>query len=340
MANDVSTASRDSSGGIDYLAFLKRRWTPHDFLVLALFLAIAGTLYYFFAVTPIYDGLSIATWAMARYQPQYNFEHGKLVPFIFLYLVWYHRDEIAKAKKEGCNKGLIWIVIGLLIFAAGARTLQGRVGMAAVPFLIYGMVLYLWGKEVARILLFPIAFLVFMIPVAAIEQATFRLQFLVTGMAKVVCALFGVPLYAEGTTLRPLDQSFGGFDVAEGCSGIRSLMAMIMVTAIYVHLTQNKLWKQIVILLCSTGFAIIGNAGRIVSIFIVAKYINAKFAGGPYHEYSGYVSFPIALVAMLLMSRLLDLPVFEAAKAIKTGKAEPGSGLETLTKKDQASYDY
>jgi exosortase len=340
MANDVSTASTEQAAGFDYLGFLKRRWTSWDFINLLLFLGIVGTLFYFFGIVHIYDGLSISTWAWYRFQPQYNFEHGKLVPIIFAYLVWYHREDLAKAKKEGCNQGLIWVVLGCIIFAAGARTLQGRVGMAAGPVLLYGIVLYLWGKEVARILLFPIVFLVFMIPVAAIEQATFRLQFLVTGAAKVVCGLVGIPLYAEGTTLRPLDQSFGGFDVAEGCSGIRSLMAMIMVTAIYVHLTQNKLWKKATILLLSTGFAIIGNAGRIVSIFIVAKFFGAAFAGGPYHEYSGYVSFPIALLAMLMLSKLLDMPIFEAAKAIKTGKAEPGSGLETLTKKDQATYDY
>jgi exosortase/archaeosortase family protein len=102
-------------------------------------------------------------------------------------------------------------------------------------------------------------------------------------------------------------------------------MAMVMVTAIYVHLTQTKLWKKATILFCSTGFAIIGNAGRIVTIFMVAKLFGSKFAGGPYHEWSGYVSFPIALGAMLLLSRLLDLPIFEAAKAIKTGKVEPGA---------------
>jgi len=340
MANDVSTASKGSAAAIDYLAFLKRRWTPVEIAQMVLLLAIAATLAYFYGFTRLYQGMPITAWAMVRYQPQYNFEHGKLVPFIFAYLVWYHRGDLAKAKKQGCNQGLIWVAIGCLIFAAGARTLQGRLGMAAAPVLLYGIVLYLWGREVARVLLFPIVFLVFMIPVAAIEQATFKLQFLVTGMAQLVCGLVGIPLYAQGTTLRPRDLSFGGFDVAEGCSGIRSLMAMVMVTAIYVHLTQNKLWKQATILLFSTGFAIIGNAGRIISIFIVAKIFGATFAGGPYHEYSGYVSFPIALLAMLMMSRLLDLPIFEAAKAITTGKAEPGSGLEPLTKKDQATYDY
>jgi exosortase len=333
MANDVSTASTEKSAGIDYLGFLRRRWTPLDIAQAVLLLLIAANLYYFFGVNRIYDGLAIAPWAWVRYQPQYNFEHGKLVPLIFAYLVWYHRDDVAKAKKKGSNQGLIWVAIGCLIFAAGARTLQGRVGMAAGPVLLYGIVLYLWGKEVARILLFPIVFLVFMIPVAAIEQATFRLQFLVTGLAQMVCSLVGIPLYAEGTTLRPLDQSYGGFNVAEGCSGIRSLMAMVMVTAIYVHLTQNKLWKQAVILFLSTGFAIIGNAGRIISIFIVAKLFGPAFAGGPYHEYSGYVSFPIALCAMLLVSRLLDWTV-------ETGKDGPGASLRPLTKKDNATYDY
>jgi len=340
MANDVSTASKESAGEVDYLSFLKHRWTPLDFARLALLLGIAGTLVYFFAVTILYQGMPISAWAWARFAPQYNFEHGKLVPWIFAFLVWYHREALFKAKKEGCNRGLIWVALGCLIFAIGARTLQGRVGMAAAPVLLYGIVLYLWGREVARILLFPIVFLVFMIPVSAIEQATFKLQFLITGIAQAACGLIGIPLYAVGTTLMPVDQSFKGFDVAEGCSGIRSLMAMVMVTAIYVHLTQTKLWKKFIILLFSTGFAIIGNAGRIISIFIVAKLFGATFAGGPYHEWSGYVSFPIALGAMLLLSRLLDLPIFEAVKVIKTGKAEPGSALETLTKKDQATYDY
>jgi exosortase len=313
---------------------------PLDFARLALAICICGTLYYFFGVIRIYQSLPLTLWAWARYAPQYNSEHGKLVPIIFAYLVWYHRDELAKAKKQGSNTGLVWVFIGCLIFAIGARTLQGRMGMAAGPVLLYGIVLYLWGKEVARILLFPIVFLIFMIPMSAIEQATSNLQWTVTGISQWVCGLCGINLYRQGSTLIPVDQSFGGFDVAEGCSGIRSLMAMIMVTSIFVHLTQNVRWKQIVIFSFSVGFAIIGNAGRIISIFIVARFFGAAFAGGQYHEVSGYISFPIAVGAMLFVSWVLDLPVFEAAKAIKTGQVTPGSKLEPLTRKDDATYDY
>ena len=336
MANDVQTPSKENAAAIDYLSFLKRKWTPEDIVKAALLAGIAGTLYYFYGVIHLFEGYTIKDWTWGRFAPQYNSEHGKLVPLIFLYLLWYHKDEIAKAKRKGSNKGLIWIAVGCLLFVIGARTLQGRFAVTAGPIL-----LYVWGKEVAKAMLFPIAFLVFMIPVSGpIDQATAKLQFLVVGIAKTVCGLAGMHLYQVGTTLRPVDQSFEGFEIAEGCSGIRSLMAMVMVTAIYVHLTQTKLWKQLTIFFCSIGFAIIGNAGRIVSIFLVAKVFGAPFAGGPYHEVSGYVSFPIALGAMVLVSRVLDLPLFEAAKAIKTGQVAPGSTLEPLTKKDHATYDY
>ncbi len=337
MENDVSMGSE---GSYDYLSFFKRRWTPLDFAKLALLAGIAGTLYYFFGVTHIYQDMPLKDWAWGRYAPQYNSEHGKIVPLFFAFLVWYHRDELAKAKKQGCNQGLIWVALGCLIFAIGARTLQGRLGMAAGPVLLYGMVLYLFGKEVARILLFPIAFLVFMIPVSAIEQATTGLQGMVTHAAQAVCGVIGIPLYAEGTTLRPVDNSFKGFEIADGCSGIRSLMAMIMITAVYVHLTSMKLWKKLTILFCSTGFAMIGNTGRIVSIFVVAKLFGADFAGGKYHEVSGYVTFPIALAAMLGLSWVLDLPFFDPGKLAGGAKDRPGEGPQPPAKYVPPTYDY
>jgi len=344
MANDAPNI--ENPAAVDYLSFLKRRWSPEDFVKLALLAGIAGTFYYFYGVLHLFEGHTIAVWTWGRYAPLYNSEHGKLVPLIFLWLLWYHREEITRVKPEGSNAGLIWIAAGCLLFLIGARTLQGRFAVTAGPILLYGMVLYLWGKQAAKAMLFPIAFLAFMIPISGpIDQATAHLQFLVVGIAKAVCGLLGMPLYQVGTTLRPVDESYQGFEIAEGCSGIRSLMAMVMVTAIYVHLTQTKLWKQLTIFFCSVGFAIIGNAGRIVSIFVVAKLFGAPFAGGPYHEVSGYISFPIALGAMLLVSRVLDLPIFYGRKEGMDDKGESdGPGKRGGGDDDKggppAPYDY
>jgi exosortase len=278
-----------------------------------LVVTIIGTLIYFFGFVPLFiKGIfvqgttSVAGWAWQAWAPGTNQEHSKLVPFISLGLIWWHRRKISDAPKDGSNIGVIFVAIGLLLFLLSARCLQPRFALASLPFLIFGSVYFVWGKAVARIVLFPCAFLIFLIPVAAVEQATFRLQFIITGAVGFLSNLAGIKIDALGTTLTAADKSFN-FAIAEGCSGIRSLFAMTMLTAIYVHLTQRELWKKIVILGFSLVFAIAGNIGRIFTVILVAKYINPQLAAGIYHEYSGFVFFPIALIAMFLFSKLLNL---------------------------------
>jgi exosortase len=288
-------------------------WRLPKPITIALLLLIAGTLVYFFGILNLFvkggfisGTCSVAEWAWQAWNPSANQEHSKLVPIISLALVWYHRDRIRRAGKRGSDHGLWFILTGIVLFLLAARCLQPRFALASLPFLLYGSVLYLWGKEVARIVLFPCAFLIFMVPVAAIEQGTFRLQFIITSVIGFLSNLVGIQIQALGTTLTAMDGSFD-FQIAEGCSGIRSLTAMTMITAIFVHLTQDKLWKKIVILAFSIVFAIAGNIGRIFTVILVAKFISPQLASGIYHEYSGFVFFPIALLAMVLFAKLLNL---------------------------------
>ena len=296
-----------SSSWNSSIAVLRR-----DPLKALLFVTILGTLVYFFGVLELFikgvfagGTTSVAGWAWQAWNPTANQEHSKLVPFISLALVWYHRKEIKQAEKKGSNQGLIFIGVGIILYLLSARCLQPRLALASVPFFAYGSVLFLLGKQVARIVLFPCAFLIFMVPVAAIEQGTFRLQFVITSVVGFLSNLAGIKIQALGTTLTAADGSFN-FQIAEGCSGIRSLTAMTMIAAIYVHLTQDKLWKKITILAFSIVFAIAGNVGRIFTVILVAKFIDPKLAAGIYHEYSGFVFFPIALLAMFLFSKLLN----------------------------------
>jgi exosortase len=264
-----------------------------------------------------------------RFRPEYNQEHSKLIPLIVLGLVWYHRKRIAEAPKQSSKLGLLFILVGVFFYVVGARALQPRASLFGFPFLVFGSVLFLWGKQVARTLLFPIALLFFMIPLGAIEQMTFRLQFLIIDMVSALSHLFGIAIYAVGTTVRPVSGNWQGFEIAEGCSGIRSLIAMIMITALYVHIYERKLWKKATILCFSILFAIIGNAGRIFTIVLLAQFGFPKFAGGLYHEWSTYLlSFPIALLSMLGFAKLLNMNFRE----LFTSKR--------LKEKDTAVYDY
>src|SRR4249919_1587853 len=123
-----------------------------------LFFTVTGTIVYFFGFLRLYANQAqpIWEWAWLRFLPQYNQEHSKLIPFLVLFLVWYHRNEIRDAPKAGSNLGLLFVSVGIACYLIAARAFQPRVALFGFPFLVYGMVLYLWGRQTARILLFPI----------------------------------------------------------------------------------------------------------------------------------------------------------------------------------------
>ncbi|MBV9009994.1 MAG: exosortase/archaeosortase family protein [Verrucomicrobia bacterium] len=282
-----------------------RRYPLRAFLLLIIALAII----YFYGWLRLYgnDPMSIWHWAWARFLPQYNQEHSKIIPFVVLFLAWYHRDGLRSAPKQGNNLGLIFVAIAVLCYVAAARVVQPRVALFGLPLLLFGIVLFLWGKQVARILLFPCLLLFFLIPLGAIEQTTFRLQFLIIGVVKVLSRICGIGIQTIGTSIHSTSANWG-FDIAEGCSGIRSLIAMIMLTALYVHFYQRVWWKKVVILAASVLFAIAGNAGRIFTIIVLARLGFPKFAGGIYHDWSSQlIFFPIALLTMLAFARLLSI---------------------------------
>ena len=303
----------------------------------ALVAGIVATLVFFFGIIkPFVNGAeSAAYWAWLSWNEENELTHGWLVPLATLWLIWSHKEELRRAPKGGSNQGFAWVSLGIVLFVLAVRCLQPRLAMMSVPVLIYGSTCFLWGKAPARIVLFPCAFLIFMIPVAALQQATFRLQFIITGLVGILTHLVGIGIQAVGTTLTATDGSFN-FEIAEGCSGIRSLTAVAMLTAIFVHLTQDRFWKKLTIFLGSVLFAIIGNVCRIFTVVLVAKYYDAKFAGGTYHDYSGYISIAFAMGAMLVFSKLVNLNFEKLASKVE----EKAKTVATTEEKKPVTYDY
>ena len=300
------------------------RRQPASALLLA---TIIVTFVYFFGWLHLFTNgrLSTWTWAWQAWNPETNYEHAKIIPLIVAFLIWYDRDKLKNAPVGSSGWGWVFLAFGLFLFIAGARTLQARLTLTALPVLLLGVVLYVWGKAVARVLLFPIAFLLFMVPLNFLTQSTFRLQFIETGIASAVCNLIGIHVNTIGTLVNSSDNAFH-FQVDEGCSGIRSLMAIAMFSAIYGHLTQDKLWKKFAIFAAALLFAVVGNAGRLISVFVVGRFFGQDLAGGPYHAVAGFISFACAFVAMVLFGKLLN---------IKLPQAKPTAGA-----KEAPTYDY
>lgn len=309
------------------------RWIVENPMPALLLCAILVTLAYFYGFLKYFtfQPQSVLVWAWYSWSPRMNQEHSRLVPVIVAFLFWYHRGKIRSAPKQPSRAGLYIVGAGVLLYLLGVRTLQPRISLFSVPVLLLGIVWYLWGRSVARVVLFPLAFMVFAIPVGALEQATFRLQFIVTGFVTALSNLIGVSVAAVGTTLTAQDGTFN-FEIAEGCSGIRSIVALTMLTAVYVHLTQRKLWKKLLIFASAPLFAIIGNIGRVFTVILVARFYDPIIAGGLYHDYSGFIFFPIGLAAMIGFGKLLNLRLWQKGGA-------PGSQVPSQ-KREVISYDY
>jgi len=312
------------------------KWCAANVGATLLLVGSIGALVYFFGFFYCFRNgdETTALWASRAWNSENNQEHSWFVLPIAFYLLWHHREKIRKARKEPCDLGLVWLLGGVLLFIAGVRMIDARTAVVSFPVIIYGSALFLWGREVARVFVFPCLFMLFMVPVGGFVQGTVSLQVLVSQCVEVLSVLIGVRVEVVGTTLRA--PGYFNFDIAEGCSGIRSLMAMVTLSALYVHFTQRETWKQWVIFAGSIVFALIGNVGRVFSVVVVARFIDEELAGGIYHDYSGFVFFPVAVGAMLGFAKLLNTDWRAvAADAVKPERPNPGRKT-----RGPISYDY
>lgn len=261
-------------------------------------------------------GRSALVWMVDRWGDAYNttadYSHGWLIPIVAVALVWVKRKELAAEPKSVSRIGLGIIVFALLVHWLGAKAQQTRMSLFSLVLLIWGIPFYFYGWGVARILLFPCAYLIFCIPLNFLDSLTFPLRILSTIVATAV--LNGVGIAAERSGSAIYSQAAGGFsfDVADPCSGIRSLIAMTALTAVYAYLTQKTLLKKWLLFFTCVPLAIIGNIARIVTVALVAEAFGEEMALGLYHDYSGYVVFTVAILLMVGIGSLLNVNYREA----------------------------
>ncbi len=246
-------------------------------------------------------------WIYRAWNDATDYEHGKLFPFVIAGLIIYRRKDLKAAVSSGNHWGLWVALLGVLFYAIACRTLQPRIAMGSLPIVLWGSAWFLWGWQVAKMLAFPLFFFWLAVPLPSFQQATTHLQLLATSMAHHGSGLFGVETYVEGTKVLPLAGNWEPLDIAAGCSGIRSLMALLMISAAWAYIAKMALWKKVLLFLSAFPLAILGNALRVISIFVIAEYGDAKWASTTWHDWSGLLLFyPFSLMLLLAIHSLLE----------------------------------
>lgn len=235
-----------------------------------------------------------------------NLSHGFMVPFVSAYVLWNQRDRLKRVAVQPSNFGLVVMLgaVAMLVLA----TLSADLFVSRISFLVLlaGLVLFFGGTQMLRALAFPLGFLIFMIPLPGVlyYQLTFPLQLVASRFATTALLLLHVPIIRAGNLLILPNCTL---EVAEACSGIRSLFSIVALAVAYGYLSQARLWKRVILSVLMIPVAVICNGLRLVGTGLVSYLAGQESALGFFHTFSGWLIFLIALAFMLLASRLLQV---------------------------------
>jgi len=235
-----------------------------------------------------------------------DFSHGFLVPIFAGYLVWVRREELRKTRRDPSWGGVVLVAFALFTLMVGIYGAELFLSRFSIVLLLAGLALAFGGPQVLRELRFPILVLLLAIPIPAIifTQITLPLQSLASELASALLPIFGVPVLREGNIIQLPSMTL---EVAEACSGIRSLMSLLTVAVFYGYFFETVPWRRVLLALSSIPIAIAANALRILGTGLCVHYWNPDKAVGFFHEFSGWVMFLVSLMCLFLLHRLLNL---------------------------------
>ena len=255
-----------------------------------------------------------------------DWEHCFLVPMAIAFIIYEMRDRLVVLRPEPSWLGWPVLVGGLFLYWAGQRVDNQYVGYASMQILVAAYILCLLGWRFGLTLFFPWAFLVFLWPLLFLETyLAFPLRLVMSEASVQTLNFLGIESVKMGTAILSAADPLANLpvgarfmvDVADPCSGIRSLFALMMVSALYGFFIFRSPWKHAVIFMASIPLAILGNLFRILLLTVGTLLFGAEFAIGEgiedpstFHMVAGFFVFAVALGGMLLIGWLLNFDFF------------------------------
>lgn len=246
------------------------------------------------------------SWMVDRWTAHESYySHGFLIPLISLYIVW---TRIGKLKKVDIKTDLLglWIAAGALLANILCASLKIYFASGFLFVLtLCGLVLFFFGREMARNLIFPLSFLLTMIPLplALIGALTVKLKLFAAQISVFVLNHIGFPSVRDGSYIR-MPGSF--IEVAAPCSGLRSLVSLLTMGLLFAYAMKIPMWKKVILFISATPIALATNMMRIVMVAAVNDLYGEKVALGIFHDITGYLVFVVAFFGLLAVGKLLE----------------------------------
>jgi exosortase len=235
-----------------------------------------------------------------------NFSHGFFVPAFSAFVIWRERARLRSLRTRPSWWGMGGLALALCVLIIGQMGAELFLARLSLVLLLASLIVLFLGWDYLRALFFPSAFLLLMIPIPAIlfNQITFPLQLLASKVAAAVLPLLGVPILREGNVINLPAMTL---EVAEACSGIRSLMSLVTLAIIYGYLTERRVALRVVLALASVPIAVAANSVRIIGTGLLVQYWDPGKAEGYFHASWGWIIFVISLVMLHALHSLIRI---------------------------------
>ena len=241
-----------------------------------------------------------------------DYTHAYFILPISLWLVWRKRS-ILKDLPQSPNTlqpittilSLIIFLLGVFLFIFGWRWDYLVISTFSLIPVLYGLIIYLYGGSVAKVLSFPILYLLLLVPppLGILDNATLPMRYGISVATEAILKLLHYPITREGLLL-----SIGGHEIFMGqpCSGFRSLITMFALALVYVYISKVNLSKKSILVISIVPLALLGNLIRITSVCLVTYYWGESIGQKFFHDFSGIVIFVIMILGLIGIETLLD----------------------------------
>ena len=253
-----------------------------------------------------------------------NYSHGFLIVPVALYFAWERRASLKEATGNPSVWGLAVVAGSLAMLLAGILGSELFLPRLSILGILAGTALFLFGWNHLRILILPIAFLILMIPIPAIifNHIVFPLQLLASQFGEGALNVCHIPVLREGNVIHLANTSL---EVAEACSGIRSLVSLLSLGIFYGYLMDPRLWVRIVLSAATVPIAIIANGIRVAGTGVAAHFYGPEAAEGFAHTFSGWIIFIAAVIMLFILHRAILLIAPDKQKASEPAARQDSS---------------
>lgn len=233
-----------------------------------------------------------------------NYSHGFLIPLISGYLVWQNWQEIRSAEIKSSYWGLAILFAGLAGYLVGNVAGESFTMRFSMLVVLAGALLFSYGARFFKAVAFPFFYLIFMIPLPYIlyDAVAFPLKLFVSQYSVAFLKLIGVPVFREGNVINLVSTTL---EVADACSGIRSIMSLLALATALSYFTQKGWGKRATLIFLALPIAVFANGIRVIGTGILASRYGSAAAEGFFHEFAGLVIFGVAMVMLIASAWVL-----------------------------------